>query len=274
MSGTTATQGYVSDIPIARPTLGHAVLSEWTKVRTVRSTVWSLIATVVVTVGIGMLLASNTDDGDYSFQPFTLPGLMGIMLGQVGVITLGVLMVASEHGTGLIRTTFTAAPDRYRVLTAKYLVFAVLAFTVVLGSVTLVTLMTMVLHAGPGAGPHAFGRAVSGLVGGSAYVTLLGLLGLAVGALLRHSVGAVTTMLGALALPAIMPTFLFIWERTLHVGQLLLSYSAPVGLASVFGMPATELDGPQSGLPQLLVLAGITAAAVFASYRSVAARDV
>ncbi|MFJ6936640.1 ABC transporter permease [Streptomyces sp. NPDC101132] len=272
MSGTQAPQGYVSDIPIVRPTLVHALQSEWTKVKTVRSTVWSLIATVGVTVGIGLLIAANTDDTDYSMNPFTLPSLFGIMLGQVGVITLGVLMVASEHGTGLIRTTFTAAPERYRVLTAKYLVFSALAFTVTFGSVTLVTLMTMVLRGGPGAGPHSLGFAARGLLGGSLYVTLLGVLALAAGALLRHSVGAVTAMLGVVTIPTIMPTILLMWETTTGLGRWLIGYSAPVAISTLYGMPTDELSA--SGPWQLLVLVVVTAAAVFASYRTVRSRDV
>ncbi|MEV7416965.1 ABC transporter permease [Streptomyces sp. NPDC089919] len=272
MSGTATPRAYVSDIPITRPTLGHAVLSEWTKVKSVRSTVLAVAATAAVTIGLGLIVAANTTQENFEGEPFTLPALFGIMLGQLGVLTLGVLMVASEHGTGLIRTTFTAAPERYRVLTAKYLVFAALAFAVTLASVTLVTLVTMVLHSGPTAGPHSFGHALRSLLGGSVYVTLLGVLALAVGALLRHSVGAVATMIGLVTIPAIVPSIFMAWDSTVEISRVLVSYSAPVGLAAVFGLPTDEVT--PAGLPQLLVLVLVTAAAVAASYKLVGSRDV
>lgn len=194
---------YTSPLPTPRPHLGHAVASEWTKMISVRSTVWTLGSLVLLVVGIGLLAVSETRSADYQDVPLTAPALFGLLVGQVSVIVLGILTITSEYGTGLIRTTFTAAPDRARVLTAKYLVFSTVAFLTVTGSVAVVGLASAILRGGTAAGPHGSHEWVSALVG-CLYVTLLGVLGLAVGAMLRHSAGAIAVMLGLVTLPPVI----------------------------------------------------------------------
>ena len=107
--GTT----YTSPIPVVRTHLGHALASEWTKIRSVRSTMWTLGVFVLLVVGIGFLVAVQTSDVDYEDVPYTIPAFFGLVLGQICLITLGVLVVSSEYGTGMIRTTFTASPQRH-----------------------------------------------------------------------------------------------------------------------------------------------------------------
>lgn len=101
--------GYSSPLPTPRPHLGHALASEWTKLTSVRSTVWTLGSLVALVVGIGVLAVLQTDSGDYKSIPFVAPALFGMMVGHLAVIVLGVLTITSEYGTGLIRTTFTAS---------------------------------------------------------------------------------------------------------------------------------------------------------------------
>ena len=110
-------------------------------------------------------------------------------------MVLGVLTITSEHGTGLVRTTFTAAPERHRVLTAKYLVFSAHGLRRHRLSVFVVGLTAAIVHGGAAAGAHPASE-WSGALVGSVYVTLLGVLALAVGALVRHSAGAIAVMLG------------------------------------------------------------------------------
>lgn len=181
---------YSSPLPTPRPHLGHALASEWTKLTSVRSTLWTLGSLVALVVGVGLLAVVQTAAGDYANLSYPAPALFGLMVGQIAVIVLGVLTISSEYGTGLIRTTLTAAPDRLRVLTAKYLVFGTVAFTTITCSVGFVGLWAAVLHSGPAAGPHGLGE-WAGALAGCFYVTLLGLLSLAVGALVRHSAGAI-----------------------------------------------------------------------------------
>ncbi|WP_436738964.1 ABC transporter permease [Streptomyces sp. BBFR102] len=260
---------YTSPIPVRPTHLGHALASEWTKIRSVRSTVWTLGVFVALVVGIGLLVAWKTSGADYTDVPYTIPAFFGLMLGQICLITLGVLVVTSEYGTGMIRTTFTAAPQRHRVLAAKFLVFFTLAYAVSAASITVVGLATAAMNGtadGPG---QDWGASV---LLGSLYVSLLGVLGLAVGSMLRHSAGAITAMLGVVLLPAIMPAFLMISPSLRGIGEKMLEYNAPNSLSALFGTPM--YTSTSDGVPQLLVLLGITLVAAAGAFALLEKRDV
>ncbi|MEU8772944.1 ABC transporter permease [Streptomyces sp. NPDC048606] len=274
MTGTTPTPGtYSSSLPTPRPHLGHAVASEWTKMISVRSTLWTLGSLVALVVGIGTIAVVQTRTIDYTAMSFTGPALFGLMIGQVAVIVLGVLTISSEYGTGLIRTTFTAAPERLRVLTAKYLVFGVLAFCTVLASVAFVGFSAALVHNGPQSGAHGWGEWV-GAVAGSFYVTLLGVLSLAVGALVRHSAGGIAVMLGVVTLPPVLGGIATAWPATEALGTTVLRYNAPVALFQLFGIQDSGITPMPSDFSQVLLLTAVTAGAVAASYVVVGRRDV
>ncbi|MGQ4382916.1 ABC transporter permease [Streptomyces sp. SAS_270] len=256
---------YTSPIPVTRTHLGHALNSEWTKIKSVRSTMWTLGTFLLLVVGIGFLVAAQTQDNDYTDVPFTIPAFFGLMLGQICLLTLGVLVVSSEYGTGMIRTTFTASPQRHRVLAAKLIIFFGVAFAVSAFAIGLVGLMTSGMHSG------SSDKAWSGTVlMGALYVSLLGTLALAVGSMLRHSAGAITTMLGVVLVPAIMPAFLMMSDSMRKLGEKMQEYNAPNALAKIF-----QLDSESShGGAQLGLLAGVTAAAVVGAFVLLERRDV
>lgn len=270
---------YTSPLPAPRPHLGHALASEWTKLTSVRSTMWTLGSLVLLVVGVGGLVVFQTASRDYEQMPYTTPALFGLLVGQLSVMVLGVLTMTSEYGTGLVRTTFTAAPDRYRVLSAKYLVFGITAFLTTAGSVCLVGLAASILRDGPGSGRHPGAEWAAGLMG-SFYVTLLGVLALAVGALVRHSAGAIAVMLGLVTLPPVIGAVLSIWEALAPAGRALLQYNAPVALMQLFGLPtsATDPSGGEVGVPgdlgHMMLILLVTGAAVAGSYVVVGRRDV
>ncbi|MFB6805718.1 ABC transporter permease [Streptomyces sp. NPDC056387] len=277
MTGPTNTadqpKGYSSPLPTPRPHLGHAVASEWTKMISVRSTVWTLGSMVLLVVGIGVLAVSETRTTDYQEVPLTAPALFGLLVGQISVMVLGVLTITSEYGTGMIRTTFTAAPDRARVLTAKYLVFAAVAFLAVAGSVAVVGLSSAILRGGTASGHHGSGEWLRALTG-CLYVTVLGVLALAVGAMLRHSAGAIAVMLGLVTLPPVIGGMLSMWESMAPLGSAILRYNAPVALMQLFGLPDTGTGNTPGSATQLLLLLLVTGAAVAGSYVLVGRRDV
>ncbi|OMI40306.1 ABC transporter permease [Streptomyces sparsogenes] len=262
--------GYTSPIPIRRTHLGHAIASEWTKIKSVRSTIWTLSVMVALVVGIGLLVASGTNDSDYSDTPTTIPGLFGTLLGQLCIVTLGVLVVSSEYGTGMIRTTFTASPQRSRVLTAKALVFFAVSFVTTTVALALVAWMSSGMHSGPGVQEPTSKQMMGATLGAGLYVSLLGLLSLAVGSMLRHSAGAITTMLGVVLLPAILPAFLMMSSSLQTLGEKMQKYSSPQSLAALFQID----DELGTGWSQLGVLAGITFAALVAAYALLEKRDV
>ncbi|WP_329379160.1 ABC transporter permease [Streptomyces sp. NBC_01351] len=270
----TAPATYSSPLPNPRPHLGHALASEWTKMVSVRSTLFTLGALVLTVVGIGTLFVAQTVDEDYATISFTTPALFGLLVGQLAVVVLGALTITSEHATGLARTTFTAAPDRYRVLTAKYLIFAVTAFVTTAGSVFVVGIAAALVHSGSDAGPHAADEWL-GALAGCFYVTLLGVLALAVGALVRHSAGAIAVMLGVVMLPPVVGAMLTVWEAVQPLGQTILRHNAPVALMQLFGLPAgSDMGTPPTDFSHLALILLIAGAAVAASYVVVGRRDV
>jgi ABC-2 type transport system permease protein len=113
--------------------LPDLVRSEWAKFRTVRSTYWSLIAAVAAMIGLGAIISSAQSGHQAGFDPVST-SLSGVLLAQLAIGVLGVLFVTSEYSTGMIRTTFTAAPQRRSVIAAKAAVFAAVALVV--GTVT------------------------------------------------------------------------------------------------------------------------------------------
>ncbi|MFE9682973.1 ABC transporter permease [Streptomyces sp. NPDC002701] len=256
---------YTSPIPITRTHLGHAITSEWTKIKSVRSTMWTLGVFLLLVVGIGLLVAANTNDNDYADVPYTIPAFFGLILGQICLITLGVLVISSEYGTGMIRTTFTASPQRHRVLTAKLLIFFAVAFVVSALAIGFVGLVTSGMHGG--SSDVSWGGTV---LKGALYVSLLGVLALAVGSMLRHSAGAITAMLGLVLVPAILPAFLMISDSMRTIGEKMMDYNAPNALAKIF-----QIDSEAgNGTSQLVLLVCVTAAAIAGAYTLLERRDV
>jgi ABC-2 type transport system permease protein len=255
---------YTSPIPITRTHLGHALASEWTKIKSVRSTMWTLGTFLALVIGLGLLVAAQTSGDDYVDTPYTIPAFFGLVLGQICLITLGVLMISSEYGTGMIRTTLTASPARWRVLAAKFIIFFAVAFTVSVLATGFVGMVTAGMHDGSSDKPW-----LGTVFKGSLYVSLIGVLSVAVGAMLRHSAGAITAMLGAVLVPSILPAFLMISPSTRGFGETMADYAAPNALAKVF-----MLDGENTGNPQLVFLIVLTAAAVAGAFALLDRRDV
>ncbi|MFE3636450.1 ABC transporter permease [Streptomyces sp. NPDC059168] len=264
--------GYSSPIPVVRTHLGHALASEWTKIKSVRSTMWTLGVFVLLVVGIGLLAGvAVRGSGDLSGQsPLTL-GFFGLLIGIMCVITLGVLTTASEYGTGMIRTTTTACPSRGRVLAAKAIVFFALAFVVTLAVVSFVAMVQASMLEGQGAKSPSTEEWLKATVGISLYVALLGLLSLLVGSMIRHSAGAITIMIGAVLAPLVIA--LFMNASSLEkVQRALLEYSIPSQMG-VFYDNTLSHSGP-SGWEPLWIMLGVTAAAYAAAYALLQSRDV
>ncbi|MGW4757901.1 ABC transporter permease subunit [Streptomyces chartreusis] len=264
---------YTSPIPVVRTHLGHALASEWTKIRSVRSTIWTLGVFVVLVIGIGLsvaaLIAGNASEESLSGESPLSFGFFGLLLGSICIITLGVLTTASEYGTGMIRTTMTACPTRGRVLTAKAIVFFVVAFVVTLASAVLVALADVAFL--EGSREPTGEEWLKGTVGISFYIALLGLLSLVVGSIIRHSAGAITIMIGVLLAPLVIALFMFA-ESLKDLQQALFEYSIPNQL-SVFYAQSLSESGP-SGWDPLWIMLGVTAAAFAGAWALLEKRDV
>ncbi|MGO9195884.1 MAG: ABC transporter permease subunit [Acidimicrobiales bacterium] len=190
--------------------------SEWTKLRTVRSTTWTLAVTVAAVVGIGALAtavtAAHWRSGGIvdriNFDP-TARSLAGLFLGQIAIGVLGVLAMSAEYSTGTIRATFAAAPNRPLVLVCKAAVFGV----VVLVASELLTFAAFLLGQQllKGSTPYAtLGQpGVLRAVAGAGFVlTMVGLFALALATIIRHTAGAIAAYVGVmLVLPLILQAF-------------------------------------------------------------------
>ncbi|MFH8978638.1 ABC transporter permease [Streptomyces sp. NPDC017890] len=264
---------YTSPIPVVRTHLGHALASEWTKIKSVRSTMWTLGVFVLLVLGIGLLtgLVVASTESDLSGSNSLELGFFGLLLGSICVITLGVMTTASEYGTGMVRTTMTACPSRGRVLGAKAIVFFLVAFVVTLVCTALVALAHMALLEGNGADDPSGGEWLKATVGVSLYTALLGLLSLAIGSIIRHSAGAITIMIGTLLAPLVIALFMFT-ESLKDVQQALFEYSIPNQM-SIFYANSLSDSGP-SGWDPLWIMLGVTAAAFAGAFALLEKRDV
>ncbi|MFF7473637.1 ABC transporter permease [Streptomyces sp. NPDC008092] len=267
--------GYVSPIPVVRTNLGHAIASEWTKIRSVRSTIWTLGVFVLLVIGIGLLAGAVVSDSasssdDLSGGNALSLGFFGLLLGSMCIITLGVLTTASEYGTGMIRTTMVACPSRARVLAAKAIVFFTVAFVITLAASAFVA-MTQVSMLSDIARTPTGGEWLKGTVGVSLYIALLGLVSLIIGSIIRHSAGAITIMIGAVLAPLVIALFMF--SSSLEkVRNALFEYSIPNQL-SVFYSNSLSDSGP-SGWDPLWIILGVTAVAFAGAYVLLEKRDV
>lgn len=188
------------------PGLGNLMLSEWTKIRSVRSTVWSLAILVVLTLvftalfmEMGIANWDKTDASQRAEMRLDPTGTIlgsGILLSQLAVCVLGVMAIASEYSTGMIRASLLAVPRRVPVLAAKATVFALLVLAV--GELTAFGSFFIgapILH---GKAPVAIGDpgVLRAVVGCGLYLALLGLFALAVGAIIRHTAASITVVIG------------------------------------------------------------------------------
>jgi hypothetical protein len=193
-------------------TFADVLRSEWTKLRSVRSTIWALTVTVVLGIGLGAVVSAAAAHGyarfsvssKLSWDP-TGVSLAGVALASLAIAVLGVLCASSEYSSGMIRTSLIAVPRRGRLLAAKSLVFAVVTFVV--GEATTFAAFFAGQALISGHAPHAAlgdpGVARS-VAGAGLLLTALAVLSVAVGTLLRHTAAAITCMVAVeFVLPAI-----------------------------------------------------------------------
>jgi ABC-2 type transport system permease protein len=193
--------------PSIPDSIGFANLlrSEWTKLRSLRSTYWTAGISVLAAIGLGAVVcartAYNIRHGAESANGLdsTLTSLDGLYIAQIVVGALGVLTISSEYTTGMIRATLTAVPQRRAMLAAKGLVFATAALVVgELLSFTAFGVGQALLgpaHAGVTLSQPGVLRAT---IGGGLFLTAVGLLGFGLGALVRHTAGALSAFFGVL----------------------------------------------------------------------------
>jgi ABC-2 type transport system permease protein len=256
----------------------HAVLSaEWAKIRTVRSTLWTLVLTFITCVGIGFLVGRSFDanfsdmspGGQESFDPL-FAGFYSLTLGQIALVVFGVLLVSTEYSSGTIRASLAAVPRRGLFFGAKVLVGTVTALLISLGTV-FATFFTAQEALGPHGTSLAGEGALRATLGASTYMTLMCAFAMGVAALLRSS---------ALSLSILIPV-LFLGSQGVgnipKVGAITQYLPDQAGITMMQGTQQEGKDffmahdfGPWTGLA---ILMAWTTAALLGGYLSMRQRD-
>jgi len=184
-----------------RVTQRRVLLSEWTKFRSLRSTVWTLLTAVVLSIGIGALFSAVSASQYHTFSPAdkasfdpVSTSLNGMLFAQLAIGVLGVLLISGEYSTGMIRSSLTSVPRRLPVLWAKLGVFAGVVFSVILVTSFVSFFLGQALL-----NSHHLGVSISApnalrdVIGAALYATVAGMIGMALGGLLRNTAAGIST---------------------------------------------------------------------------------
>ena len=253
----------------------YLMASEWTKTASLRSTYFTLAAAAILTVLVGVLV-SSADVSDWNQMPETQRAhldplqvsMKGLALSGLVVAMLGVMAVTSEYTTGLIRTTLAAVPHRRALLAAKAAVIG--AITLVFGEATAVVafLLTQArLHA-RNAGVSITGHNVLPTVlAAGFYLTAIALVGVGVGAMIRHTAGALGVMV---ALLFVLPQLVYVLPSP--SGRWFdeaMPSNAGLTITSLLHSPGPALSPDQA----IALLLGYVAAALLGGLYSIVRRD-
>jgi ABC-2 type transport system permease protein len=201
-AGITATTRQAPANPHEQVTFPRVIRSEWIKFRTLRSSWIVLISAVVAIIGIGALIGYNTGKNFATLAPEDAApsgALQGLFLGQLLIGVLGVLFVSGEYSTGMIRSTLAAVPRRLPVLGAKALVYAgvVLAAMVPASFATFFVAQRFLSHYGHGSA-LSDPTVLRVIIATGVYLALIGLLGSAIGWIVRSTPGGISVLVGLL----------------------------------------------------------------------------
>jgi ABC-2 type transport system permease protein len=225
------------------------LISEWTKLRSVRSTSWALLVAAVVSIAGSALSAFPAGRGARLPDPvaFSFIGWAEYPVLAVGI--LGVLAFTSEYTTGQIRTTFTAVPRRLAVLAAKAAVIGALAL--VFGELLAVASfsLTQAILSRQGQGVSLSHPGVPGAVLSAGFVlVVVALTGVALGAAIRHTAGAIAALPAVFYLPLTLLWLPSPWNHRID------RFTLPVAAYQVVALhPATNLLAP--ALSMLVLIA-------------------
>ncbi len=203
MSATTSSS--FTAAPRRDLSFGGIVRSEWVKLFTIPSTWWTYAVLVVLAVGITTQMSASTNfewlEGGLSQAGMQAAGVNVVMIStDLNVLTvsvLGVLVIAGEYSTGMIRSTFAAVPRRVPALLAKFLVLAVVTFVISTLAVAIAIPISVSVLAGNGIDIRLddpdYWR---GMIGSVGYRVSIALIAFGIGAILRNVVGGITMALG------------------------------------------------------------------------------
>jgi ABC-2 type transport system permease protein len=215
---TTATTTGPLDVSAHHVTLPRVVRSEWIKLRSIRSTIVTLGLTGAAVVAFGVLVSMLSSgapiaaEGEGIHDPAG-NSLFGATLAQVVLGVLGALVVTSEYSTGLIRTTLTAVPRRLPVLWAKAIVVAAASFATMVVSLLVAFFVGQAVYGGGGRAASLSDPGVlRALFAAALFPTVIAVMGVAFGALMRHTATAIGILVAVLfVVPVLFETLGGVW---------------------------------------------------------------
>jgi ABC-type transport system involved in multi-copper enzyme maturation permease subunit len=258
----------------------RVAVSEWTKLRTLRSTRYALFAGVAMTIGFAVIPAlvnasrwSTMSAADRAgFHPLET-SLIGVTIAQLAIGVLGVLIISGEYSTGMIRSTFAAVPKRLPVLWGKAGVFGLVTLVLALPSTVIAFFAAQAILKGHSLNGHDIALSFSdpgvarAVIGGALYLTLVGLFGLGLGALLRNTAAGISAFAAILfVVPPLMGVLPASWNNAISP---YLPSNAGTAIMQT-GNPAHTL-APWTGLG---VFAAYTAVAIAVAAIQLRRRDV
>jgi ABC-2 type transport system permease protein len=244
-------------------TQARVVRSEWTKLRSVPSAAWSLLAAVGLIVGVGALYSllrvtrPPTDPAAVAgFDP-TAVSLTGVQLAELAVGVLGVLLVAGEYATGTIRVSLAAVPRRLPVLWGKAVVLGLTTVLLCLPATLAAFLVGQSILSAEGLDvPLSHPGVARAVLGSALYLGAVGLLGLGLGALLRSTAGAVAGLFGVLFAPQLLTGLLpAAWSDRIYP-----YLPVPAGVAVTAVRPDPAALAPWSGFGVLCLYVAVALA--------------
>ncbi|MBA0051615.1 ABC transporter permease [Streptomyces sp. AJS327] len=254
------------------PHTSRVLTSEWTKIRSVRSTVWTLAAAVVVTTGLSALICGLVSaefdtmprDERITFDP-TFMSFAGTGLGQLAMIAFGVLVVSAEYSTGMIRSSLAAVPQRGTFMACKVVVAGLVVLVVGMATSFLTFFVGQALLGDHGTSLSEPGvpRAV---FGGGLYMALIALFSVGVTFVLRSPL---------LAFGILMPFFFLISNilQSVSSTEKFANYLPDQAGTTVMSVVPETLDRPYGPWQGLLIMVGWVAAALCAGYVVLRRRD-
>jgi len=259
---TIAPAHRLTPVPQGRVTQLRVVWSEWTKLRSVRSTRWALFTAVLATIGIAALACAiaahhyaQMRPGERAdFHPLEI-NLAGVQLAQLAIGVLGVLVITAEYSTGMIRSSFTAVPKRLPVLWGKAIVYGLTLLVLMIPAVLVAFVIGEALFSRHHINiPFSHPGVARAVIGAALYLTVVGLFGLGLGAILRNTAGGIASFAAIMfVLPPLMNVLPSSWNHAaspylpLAAGESILSItpgnnlSPWVGFALFCGYAAAAL---------------------------------
>lgn len=231
--------------------------SEWTKLRSIRSTYWSVLAAIVLGIGLGAAIAAAnahqyphmTPQDKATLDPTSL-STAGLFFSQLALGVMAIMAISAEYSTGTIRTTLCAVPQRGYVLAAKAVLLSIVSLVIATAIAFVAFFIGQEIFKG-----HHLNVSLSdpgvlrAVIGAGLYMGALALLAMGLAVIIRHTAGAITALVGLVfILPAVSNALPKTWQH-----DLARYFPANAGGAITSVIHTSTSLGPWSGFAVFLV---------------------